>query len=391
MTGKFHLSWGEFVGFKHPNALRYEVALNLALGAKASIGDQMHPYGFLDPATYELIGAAYSESEKVEDYCYGGINPINEIAVLGVEAMTGNRWNLGEVGSSRILLEGKYLFTFIDKCVSLDGFKLLIIPEGINVADALLIEKIKAFVASGGKLLAVGSSGKSVTALFDLGCEWLGASESNPAYLAPAYNATGLSPTSYVFLKQMYKTRLTDENAKVLGYGKGTFFNRAPEHFCSHRHTPYTLEDGTPAIVIGKDGAYIVFDIFSEYADVGCYCAKEAVMKVIDALLGEEKTLTTNLPSCGVVTLNEQEKDSRLVLHALYASPIKRGADARALQVIEELLPIYDTEFAIKTERDIKSVVLVPQNEEISFEQKDGVLSFKLNRMVCHQIVVINY
>ena len=114
-------------------------------------------------------------------------------------------------------------------------------------------------------------------------------------------------------------------------------------------------------------------------------------MKVIDALLGEEKTLTTNLPSCGVVTLNEQKKDSRLVLHALYASPIKRGADARALQVIEEILPIYDTEFAIKTERNIKSVVLVPQNEEISFEQNGGVLSFKLNRMVCHQIVVINY
>ena len=29
MTGKFHLSWGEFGGFKHPNALRYEVALSL--------------------------------------------------------------------------------------------------------------------------------------------------------------------------------------------------------------------------------------------------------------------------------------------------------------------------------------------------------------------------
>ena len=26
MTGKFHKSWGEFGGFKHPNALRYEVA-----------------------------------------------------------------------------------------------------------------------------------------------------------------------------------------------------------------------------------------------------------------------------------------------------------------------------------------------------------------------------
>ena len=30
MTGKFHRTWGEFGGFKHPNALRYEWAAMLA-------------------------------------------------------------------------------------------------------------------------------------------------------------------------------------------------------------------------------------------------------------------------------------------------------------------------------------------------------------------------
>ena len=70
MTGKFHLSWGEFGGFKHPNALRYEAALSLACSARCSVGDQMHPYGFLDDATYELIGKAYKEVEEVEEYAY---------------------------------------------------------------------------------------------------------------------------------------------------------------------------------------------------------------------------------------------------------------------------------------------------------------------------------
>lgn len=64
MTGKFHLSWGEFGGFKHPNALRYEAALSLANGAGCSVGDQMHPYGFLDDATYELIGKAMPRSNR---------------------------------------------------------------------------------------------------------------------------------------------------------------------------------------------------------------------------------------------------------------------------------------------------------------------------------------
>ena len=71
MTGKFHKCWGEFGGYKHPNALKYETALSLALGAKCSIGDQLHPLGRFDTATYKLIGAAYSEVKKKEAWCIG--------------------------------------------------------------------------------------------------------------------------------------------------------------------------------------------------------------------------------------------------------------------------------------------------------------------------------
>jgi hypothetical protein len=54
MTGKFHTTWGEFGGFKHPNALRYECAAMLAYGAKCSVGDQLHPLGRMDESTYVL-------------------------------------------------------------------------------------------------------------------------------------------------------------------------------------------------------------------------------------------------------------------------------------------------------------------------------------------------
>ena len=52
MTGKFHTTWGEFGGIKHPNALRYECAAMLANGSKCSVGDQLHPDGALDESTY---------------------------------------------------------------------------------------------------------------------------------------------------------------------------------------------------------------------------------------------------------------------------------------------------------------------------------------------------
>ena len=66
MTGKFHTTWGEFGGIKHPNALRYECAAMLANGSKCSVGDQLHPDGELDESTYELIGKAYAEVEQKE-------------------------------------------------------------------------------------------------------------------------------------------------------------------------------------------------------------------------------------------------------------------------------------------------------------------------------------
>ena len=123
MTGKFHKSWGEFGGFKHPNALRYETALSVANGAACSVGDQLHPYGKMDLASYELIGAGYSEIAKKEEYLIGAEN-VAEIAVFGTEVCqnyyndnsgAGGSIATGEVdaGCGRILIEGKYLFNYI--------------------------------------------------------------------------------------------------------------------------------------------------------------------------------------------------------------------------------------------------------------------------------------
>ena len=126
MTGKFHTTWGEFGVFKHPNALRYEVALAAANCAGSSVGDQLHPSGLMDMATYQLIGNAYKELEKAEPWLKGYKN-IADIAVLSNEAI-GNYYNRekklnqtfatnvkkSDAGCSRILLEGKYLFNYID-------------------------------------------------------------------------------------------------------------------------------------------------------------------------------------------------------------------------------------------------------------------------------------
>ena len=45
MTGRFHTTWGEFGGYKHPNALRYECAVMLAWTYRIALTDRCcrHP------------------------------------------------------------------------------------------------------------------------------------------------------------------------------------------------------------------------------------------------------------------------------------------------------------------------------------------------------------
>ena len=389
MTGKFHLSWGEFGGFKHPNALRYEVALSLANGAKCSVGDQMHPYGFLDDATYELIGVAYSEAEKVEEYCYD-VESVADIGLLSAEAVVEGvaKMQPCDVGACRMLLEGKYLYDVLDFECDFGKYKLIILPDLIKLEGALA-EKLKKYVENGGKVLCTGASGtdKNGNMLFDLGVIVKGKSKFNPSYYHPSYNALGLTSSSYVMYGAMYDTELTDKNAKVLGYSRNTFFNRAPEHFCSHKHTPFVTEDNAPAVVIGKNGGYIAYEIFTEYENIGSFILKETVLKVIDEILGEDKTLKINLPSTGVVTLNNQKEKNREVLHMLFATPIKRG---KGVEVIEDLLPTYNTVVELKT-KPVKDVLLVPQNIPVPYTYENGVLKFTVDKFECSQIAVIEH
>ena len=390
MTGKFHTSWGEFGGFKHPNALKYEVALSLANGAKCSVGDQMHPYGFLDDTTYELIGLAYAEAEKVEEYCYE-VTPVADIGLLLVESIFGKdeKNSPSDVGACRMLLEGKYLYDVLDGECDFSKYKLLILPDKVEIKGELG-EKIRAYVKNGGKVLCTGKSGldEKGNFAFDMGVKYEGQSEYNPSYFRPVYDAMGLTPSSYLINGQMENVTVCDDEAKILGYGRNPFFNREPEHFCSHKNTPFVTEDSVPGAVVGKEGGYISWNVFAGYAEIGSYILKDMVINIIDEILAESKTLATNLPSFGVVTLNDQTAKSRLVLHSLYATPVTRG---KSTQIIEDLVPVHNTSFEIKTDKKIKSAKLVPQNKKIKFKQKDGKVSFVIDEFTCSQIVVLDY
>ncbi len=390
MTGKFHNTWGEFGGYKHPNALRYETVLSLAMGAKCSIGDQLHPTAEMNESTYKLIGSAYKEIEAKEKYAINSVN-ISDIAILSVEAFSGkpNRDCLDDIGASRILLEGKYLYDIIDKETSFDSYKLLVLPDSIRI-DTELKERIENFVSNGGKLLLSGKSGlwnnKDEFAI-NIGATYDGESVFKPSYMVPRYNAVN-GDTSYV----MYSSRQNiSADTNIIAYAENSYFNRTPEHFSSHQHTPNNTESKTPAVVVTDTSAYIAWDIFNEYAEKGSFHLKELVLECIDRLL-PEPAVKVNLPDRGVVSLVKQ--DNRLITHLLFAHTTVRG---KGVEVIEDIIPIHDTSVSVNTDTKPTRVYKAEyiddelKLEDLDYSFENGYIHTTVDKFSLHAMIILEF
>ncbi|MBC7959047.1 MAG: beta-galactosidase trimerization domain-containing protein [Vallitaleaceae bacterium] len=394
MTGKFHTTWGEFGGFKHPNALRYEVALSMANGAKCSIGDQLHPEGLMDEATYKLIGSAYSEAEVKEEWCREAGN-IADIGMLSVEAIVGQEsgHGIGNIGKSdsgavRMLLEGKFLFDVLDNEADFTKYKVLILPDRISVNEKLK-DKLEEYLKKGGKILATGESGLSISNdefAIDLGVKWIKTNPYCPDYFRPLFELQSLASSAYIFYTRGQKVELT--GGIELGRREDPYFNRDMFTFCSHQHTPNSFNYGGPGMVESTNGIYIAWNVFEDYATKGSITLKEAVVYALEKLLCERKSLDTNLPAQGIVTLTRQDSQKRYVNHLLYASPVKRGND---IEVIEDILPLYDVNVTLKIDEVPKKVYLAPQLIDLEFSVKNGATLYTVPKFECHQMVVLEY
>ncbi len=381
MTGKFHKSWGEFGGFKHPNALRYEAALSIAQGGGCSIGDQMHPEGLLNKSTFSLVGKAYAEVEAKEPWCKGA-KYIADIAVLAGEALSGrNGGGKADTGANRILLETNRLYNFIDLDEDFTGYKMLILPDIWKIDDELKA-KLSDYLAKGGKLLLSGQSGLDDNNEFvvDTGIKFIGENEFRPTYFIPKFDTVN-GTTEYLMRAANY--RFENIDAEIISDGQNPYFNRTAEHFCSHQHAPNDRSLTYPTAAIKGNIAYIGWDIFTGYAEYGDYHIKELAAYVIERLMGDDFTIESTVPDRGVTTLLQQ--GSRKIVHLLYAHTTKRGADT---EVIEDIVPLYNVNVKVKCDKPEK-VTLVPQNEKIDFCYTDGKVSFTVPKVEIHQMICI--
>ncbi|MCK4981553.1 MAG: beta-galactosidase trimerization domain-containing protein, partial [Victivallaceae bacterium] len=308
-----------------------------------------------------------------------------------------------DIGVTRILLESHILFDIIDAEMDFSKYKMLILPDDIVIRHDLK-KLLDAYLAQGGKLFLTGKSGLNADEtefLFDVGATLEGPSKFSPDYILPNKDLrANFVDSPSVCYTRSYRIKVTD--GESLGDVYDPYFNRSYKHFCSHQHTPNRLDPSGFACAVMKNKVmYLAHPVFIMYRGFGAIAVKEYIVNCIKKLLGDDLSLTTNLPSTARITLNEQVAENRSILHLLSANTILRGGEvslsggnlsrAGNIEVIEELLPLYNTEVTLKTRKPVKSISLEPQGKELAFEHIDNVIKINIDEFTCHQMIVLHH
>ena len=392
MTGKFHHLWGEMGGYKKPEALVYECGAMLAHGARICIGDHLHPTGRIDPSTYSAVGRAYDWVEAREPWCEGTRN-LAEIGLLSCEANRRPRYagpsphhNTVDDGAVRVLLEKKFTFDVLDEQSDFAPYRLLILPDAIEIHPALK-DKIDAYLAGGGRLMLTGTSGLSDDGLlYPAGTVHRGGSDfSGGDFILPVpeLQADFVSEPLFVYgLSQ----RLALDGGTSLGEVFDPYLDRRGPTFSGHLHAPNRPEPN--GFVLGAQEGNVLrlaHPVFTCYHTAGSVALLDIIGKAIGRALGAPPMVRTDLPTAGRATL--RQKDDARILHLLYATPALRGTlRGDNVQPIQDIVPLRDVRVEVEAP-GLRRAILRPEGEELEATVDGDRLSFTLPVLTAHQIV----
>lgn len=396
-TGKFHTSWGEFGGFKHPDALEFEAAQMAALGVKCLVGDQLHPDGSINPDTYASIAPAYARIEKLEPYLEGA-RQVSDVAILTSEHFHpgGARNSVADDGAAQMLQELQLPFDVIDPSTPFEAYRLLLLPDDIPV-DAGLAARLDSYVAHGGKLILTGRSGLNADGSFalDAGIRSGGEVKSNPSYLKGGRKLDA-SLTQSPFVMYGAGQAIVSTGAEVLAEIAPSYFNRSYAHFSSHQHAPDDPQAASLGAAVTLKGGigYIAYPIFSMYHAMGQPLYKYLVRGLIDRLL-PSRAIVTDLPSSGRATLTQQAEQKRHVLHLLYGAPQIRGkavpageGNTRVMEMIEDIPTLGPVTASVRLPRTPSRVYDALTGEDVPFTNGGDRVEVRLPSLRIHSALV---
>jgi hypothetical protein len=139
-----------------------------------------------------------------------------------------------------------------------------------------------------------------------------------------------------------------------------------------------------PIITEHEGVIYIARPLFREYAHSSQRVHRQILANCLGRLLPRPRVGEHNTPSTAVVTVRRQDTD--FVVHILHYVHQRRGL----LDIVEDVLPLVDIQLSIRTEKRPSAVQLVPQEEPLEWEFRDGYVGFSVPQVSGHQMILVS-
>jgi len=353
----------------------------IAHGARCSFGDQLHPGGAMDMATYRNIGEGYRYVEQIEEYGLDG----RPCANLGL-------WLCGQndhdQGVANMLMERQLDFDIVQPAGDFSKFKTIILPGGacLKMEEA---ERLTAYVRGGGAVVALYESLLDLSRkkfVLPVGAKFSGAARYEDDYLVAGEKlVAGLVASPVLCYTAALRAR--PGKCAVLAAIKEPYFSRTYAKYCSHQNTPNRLDfAGHPAAWLYGRFVCLAHPLGAMYYKHGARLHRDYFINVL-RLVYAKPAIETSLPSSGRINLLHQPQRRRYVAHLLYSPPLQRG---RCL-VIEDFTPLYNVPLKLRVPEPVKNVRLAPQDFKLKFMRSADGCAVTVPKLQGHQIVVFEY
>lgn len=378
MTGKFHLDWGEFGGFKPKEALKYEIATMATYGVGASIGDHLHPDGEMEMETYRNIGYAYDYLEKIAPFCFNG----ESIADIGIYFSDDT---LFDEGITNILLQKQIDYKYIlDN--DFKNYKVVIFPEKV-VLDDKVLTALNEYIENNGKVIlmadALVTDGKFQ---IDTGLLYIGEPEYDCDYIFTNSDYTDVPDAPMLCDVPGHRTKAID--AQVKAEFITPYFNRTHKHFCGHKNTPHNKQSVCyPAIAKKGNIIYLSHSMPVQYRKFGSIYHRNYFINALNEVYCDRIMNIEGLGSLGRQTLIRQSDKQRYCLNMTYACPTRRGA----AEIIEDIPTMYDIRVTLNVKENIKNVYIALSGQKLDFKNDNEKITFTVPELNCHTSIVIEY
>ena len=373
MTGRFKSGWGDFGGYKGKTSLEHDVYDALCNNFLPSVGDHMHPAENINADIYKDVGEVFGRVMQYEKYTDGA----EYQADIGV--ITWSSGYLGDeyAGLARMLGELQLGFDIVHADMDISRFKLVILPEGTFV-DAMLKEKLKAFITAGGKVLSTGTGGLTAPenwppvvqsrfftaadfpvldtgfALEEYELECLGADHSNSAYFTFRKLPEGTADMPWSMYNEGILMKAKKPDHVRADYVK-PYVDKHWDGQHYYYYTPPEKATGHAAAAVTGPVAHICFNIFTAYNRMAMKEHKLLLKQLIDELLPNPIVkAVSGIPSTARVTLTG--KDDYKLLHVKVTFPERRGE----FTVVEDHVTL-KADAVVKVRGEYRTVCRLPK------------------------------